>query len=176
MNLRIYYLTEYILFAIYFSMILKNNVVKKILLFSILPFAIFCVYSYIVSDKHKFAPNTPLTEFSVFIVVIAFYFFEKMRVVTVVPLYTTISFWLCVGLFIYFTGNFFYYLFLSSEQNKDSILQMTIVYATVSIIKDLLLSAAWIANERTESPNDELRIPKDVHLNDDLSFTLPNTP
>ena len=53
---------------------------------------------------------------------------------------------------------------------------MTIVYACVSISKDVILSLAWFGHERIETEDDELRIPTDVHLDDDLSFTLPPNP
>ena len=112
----------------------------------------------------------------IFIVALIFYFYEKMRIVTIYPLYQSISFWLCVGLFIYFTGNFFYLLFTSTSKDPSFIKQMKEVYSFINIVKDLILGLAWFAYEQKETIEDELSIPKDLHLDDDLSFTLPTNP
>lgn len=100
-----------------------------------------------------------------------FYFYEKMKIVTAYPLYQSISFWLCVGLFIYFTGNFFFLLFVRNSHDKAFTQQLQIICYVVDIIKDLILSLAWFAHEPTIEENSELRIPEDVHLDDDFSFT-----
>jgi len=89
------------------------------------------------------------------------------------PLYQSISFWLCVGFFIYFTGNFFYLLFLTSTSDKKLVTEMKIVYTIVTITKDIILCLAWFAQEHNETKEEELRIPEDLHLDEDLSFTLP---
>ncbi|MEJ7611683.1 MAG: hypothetical protein WKF88_10940 [Ferruginibacter sp.] len=99
-----------------------------------------------------------------------------MKTVSIIPLYNSISFWLCVGLFIYFTGNFFYLLFTAGIKNIEFINQMKIIYTVVTITKDIILSLAWLANESIETQEDELHIPDDLHLDDGLSFTLPPNP
>ena len=175
-NIRTYILTEYALLAIFFFYIFKNPIVKKLLLFSIIPFSIFCILNYIHSEKQTFNTNSPLVEFLLLIILLAYYFFEKMRVVTRIPLYKSIIFWICVGLFIYFTGNFFYLLFLTNANDKEFVTQMKIVYSVVTITKDIILSLAWFAKEQEQSPADALEIPKDINLDDDLSFTLPTNP
>ena len=175
-NIRTYILTEYALLCIFFFFIFKNRIIKNVVLFSIIPFSIFCILNYLKSAKDTFNTISPLVEFLLFIIILAYFFYEKMRVVTKIPLYQSITFWICVSLFIYFTGNFFYLLFLTNASDKDFVTQMKIVYSIVTITKDILLCVAWMANEQVESPADELLIPKDVNLDDDLSFTSPPNP
>lgn len=176
LNIRVYILTEYALLSLFFFFVFKNRFVKRLLLFSIIPFSVFCILNYMHSEKATFNNKPLLVEFLLFIIIIAYFFFEKMRVVTRTPLYQSITFWLCVGLFIYFTGNFFYLLFLTDATDKDFIKQMKIVYTVVTITKDILLAVAWFAQEKIETEADELQIPKDIDLDDDLSFTLPTNP
>ena len=175
-NIRIYVITEYILLSLFFFYTFKNKIAGILVIFSNIPFVIFCVLNYLKSDPTIFNNKTLLVEFSLFIVIIVYYFFEKMRVVTRIPLYQSISFWLCVGLFIYFTGNFFYLLFTATDPDPEFKAQMRIVYTAVTIFKDIILCLAWLANEQKATIEDELRIPKDLHLDDDLSFTLPTNP
>ncbi len=51
---------------------------------------------------------------------------------------------------------------------------MKIVYAIVSITKDLILSLAWLAHERPEIDADTIKFPNGLGLDDDLPFTKPN--
>ena len=157
----------------FFYYLYKNKIAKRILLFSIIPFFILWISSLLRTDKNTFDSFPVITEFLIFIVALIFYFYEKMRIVTIYPLYQSISFWLCVGLFIYFTGNFFYLLFTSTSKDPSFIKQMKEVYSIVNIVKDLILGLAWFAYEQKEKIEDELSLPKDLHLDDDLSFTLP---
>ena len=173
LDIRIYVLTEYILLSLFFFYTYKNKIAGKLVIFSIIPFVIFCVLNYLSSDPAKFNNKALLVEFSLFIIAIVFYFFEKMRIVTRIPLYQSITFWLCVGLFIYFTGNFFYLLFTATATDEKFKDEIRIIYCIVTIFKDVILCLAWLAYEQKETVEDELRIPKDLHLDDDLSFTLP---
>ena len=91
-----------------------------------------------------------------------------MSNVSIVPLYQSISFWLCVGLFIYFTGNFFYILLVSSANNPVLIKEMKTIYVIVSISKDIILAFAWFAHERVQNDSDILRIPDEMQLDDDF--------
>ncbi len=109
-----------------------------------------------------------------FILLLLYYFYEKMAVVSKIPLYNSITFWICVGLFIYFTGNFFFYVMSSSIKDLSLKNLMVGIYATVSITKDIILSLAWLAHERTETNSDILRIPDEMQLDDDFIVSKQN--
>ncbi len=47
---------------------------------------------------------------------------------------------------------------------------MRTVYAVVTITKDVILSLAWLAHERSETDADILKIPDGLGLDDDLPF------
>jgi hypothetical protein len=173
---RIYFAVEYAIFIFFFSLLLSNKIFKKIILLSIIPFWIYCIYNFFVSKPDTFNNYPALIEFSVFILVIIYYFYEKMRVVSSVPLLKSISFWLCVGLFIYFTGNLFFLLFVTSATDKELLKQMFLIYSLVTITKNIILSSAWFANESVSSDADIIQLPENMNLDDDFNFTKTNNP
>lgn len=174
--LRVYIAIEYAILVYFFSILFQNIILRKIVLLSIVPFWIYCIYNFFVSKPDTFNNYPALIQFSVFILVIIYYFYEKMRVVSSMPLYKSISFWLCVGLFIYFTGNLFFLLFATSATDKDIIKQMLLIYSAVTITKNIILGSAWFANESVSSDADIIQLPENMNLDDDFNFTKTNNP
>ena len=174
--LRLYIATEYLILIYFFAFLAKNNSYKKIIAFSIIPFWGYCIYNYITSDPQTFNNYPSLVEFSVFILLIIYYFYEKMNIVSSIPLFKSISFWLCVGLFIYFTGNLFFLLFITSTNDKYIITQMFLIYSFVTITKNIILASAWFANERVSTDDDIIQLPENMNLDDDFNFTNTTNP
>ncbi len=161
--IRVYTIVEYVLFAIFLNQLYKNKLAKKIVLYSIIPFVIFCILNY-MSNGSKFSSYPLLTEFLAFIVFIIYFFYEKMKTEVVNPLYQSITFWICVGLFLYFTGNFFYLLFIDSTTDKIVLQQLRTIYSIVTISKNILLSLAFLAHEQIESNEESFNIPNELNL------------
>lgn len=91
----------------------------------------------------------------------------------IVPIYQTINFWVCVGLFVYFTGSFFFLLLLSNVDKTDTHLknEMKIIYSIVTILKNIILSLALLVNEDKTDEFQEFQIPNELDLD---SFTPNN--
>ena len=88
-----------------------------------------------------------------------------MRYNVSVPIYQSINFWISVGLFVYFTGNFFFLLFLENPQKltQEFKAELIIIYSSVTIIKNVINGFAFMAsNEIPEK--DELNIPSEMNL------------
>ena len=119
-------------------------------------------------------PNdASVIEFLIFIVILIYFFFEKMKQNFIVPIYQTINFWVCVGLFVYFTGSFFFLLLLSNVDKTDTHLknEMKIIYSIVTILKNIILSLALLVNEDKTDEFQEFQIPNELDLD---SFTPNN--
>ena len=99
-----------------------------------------------------------------------------MKIVSIIPLFKSISFWLCVGLFIYFNGNLFFLLFITSISDKDVLNQMFFIYSCVTITKNLILASAWFANEKIQTDADIIKLPENMKLDDDFTFTNTTNP
>lgn len=84
-----------------------------------------------------------------------------------IPIYYTINFWLCVGLFVYFTGTFFYILLVINIKSEGQSFknQLLVVNSVITIIKNLILSLAFIQRpELAVKENDQLDFPPDLNL------------
>ena len=95
---------------------------------------------------------------------IIYFFYDRMKTVVSYPLYQTITFWIAVGLFLYFTGNFFFLLFKKTSSDPNLKKQMRIIYTLVTVAKNIILSSAFFANEITENQGEEFGIPSSLDL------------
>ena len=86
------------------------------------------------------------------------------------PLYQSSSFWICVGFFLYFTGTFFFFLFIKSSTDPEFIRQMNFIYGLVTVTKNILLGISMFVKENIEETNELLQIPTDLDL-DEFSLT-----
>ena len=151
--------------------IIKNNLVKNIIKYSIPAFILLALTWYFIVSPKIFSTYPSVIEFLLFMIFIIYFFYEKMKTVVMYPLYQSISFWICVALFIYFTGNFFFFLFVNTIKNVSFITQLIIIYGIVTIAKNIILCFALLANEPVEQNEQSLQIPTDINLDD---FTLTN--
>ena len=137
-----------------------------------MPFTIYSIYNLLNAAKtNTFNNNALIIEFLIFIIFIIYFFYEKMKTVVLYPLYQTITFWICVGFFLYFTGNFFFFLFIKSTSDQHIKMQMKFIYNIVTISKNIFLGFAFFANEVVESKDDNLEIPDNLDLD---SFSNKN--
>ena len=170
--LKIYAVLEYSTFALFFSFLLQKIIFRNVLRLSIIPFILLSVYDLFI-NKFRFNSLTLQLEFLVFIIVLIFFFFEKMNTIINFPIYQSVSFWICVGMLIYFSGNFFIFLLSTYSKEKSFLQQVSIIYSIVTIIKNILFSSSLFANEQPENSNDNhFQFPEELNLD---SFNLKNT-
>jgi hypothetical protein len=95
-----------------------------------------------------------------------------MQTVVLYPLYQIPSFWIAVGLFIYFTGNFFVIAFGYSNSDHAYIVQLRIVYGIITFTKNIILALALFGSEPDNADNnpDTLDLPSNLNL-DEFSLT-----
>jgi len=148
---RLYNFIEYGLLSFFFYLHIKKRIIKNILLFSIIPFLIFCINNLIVSDKPEL-PFLPLAvEYVVLLIFITYFFFEVMKDTKSEPIYHKAVFWISSAFILNFSGNFF--LFLYSKNSYDyEIFQRhyTIIYGTITILKNILLCVSIYIKEESE--------------------------
>src|SRR5439155_14524904 len=135
LSVRTFIITEVILIGIFYFENLKNNNVKKVLKLFIGLFVIYSFYDYFSSDKMKFNFLPLVIECIFFLTVIIYYFFELMQYSIANPIYTLASFWISVAFLIYFSGNFFLFLFQKTmSADPGFVVQSAIIYSTVTIL------------------------------------------
>ena len=169
---RLFTICEYFAIASVIYYLIKNELFKKTILYSFIPFIIYAISDYALSHKIQYNNYLNLISALLIIIFIIYFFYEKMKTVVLYPLYQLASFWICVGFFLYFTGNFFFLLFIKSSIDKEFKILMNTIYGIVTITKNILLCISLFATENIELAEDELHMPSDLNL-DDFS---PNQP
>ena len=169
--IRLFNICEFTTIAIFIYHILKVDIARKIVLYTIPPFIIYAIVDYLLTEKNQFNNHSNVVSALLIILFIIYYFFEKMKTVVMYPLYQSISFWICVGLFLNFTGIFFFILFINSSTDKEFKILMNSIVGIVTLTKNILLCLSLFATENTEQEDDELHIPNDMDLGE---FSLTN--
>ena len=98
-------------------------------------------------------PFVPATvEHILLLFFIIYYFFEVMQNIVIEPIYQRAIFWISVAFIINSSGNFFLFLYAKSTYNDEIFRkQYTIIYTTVTVIKNLLLCISILIKEKKEN-------------------------
>lgn len=172
---RFYNILEYSLLAYLFYLYIKNKVVRKILLFSILPFSFFAFYDYFTASKPAL-PFLPLIfEYLILLIFIIYFFFEVIQETVIEPIYHKSIFWISVAFILNFSGNFF--LLLSSVNSFDNEVfrdTFTIIYSSVTILKNILLCIAVYTKENKNENDPFNNIAIDPELDNYFPFKNQN--
>ena len=143
---------DYSLLVYFFSLYIRNKLVKSLILFSIAIYFVFCLISYLTAQ----VPEMPFVPFTVghilLLIILIYYFFEVMQESVIEPIYQKAIFWICVAFIINSAGNFFLFLYSKNSYNDEAFKnQYTIIYTTVTVLKNLLLCIAISMKEKKEN-------------------------
>lgn len=151
---RVHTIFEFSLLAYIFSLIIKNNILKKVSLFASVPFFILCLSDYISTSTPSIAYVPLLIECLFFIILILCFFFEKIKQEANEPLFNTFIFWFAVAFLINFSGNFLLFVYSeTSDKEPDFKINYAIIYSTVTVIKNVLLCIAATMKENINGKN-----------------------
>ena len=162
---RIFLITEFAFLSCYYSnfLILKHK--KIIFTIFTISFFLYSLYDFVVSTPGEFNFSLLVTECLFFLMVIVYYFYEKIKFNITSPVFDSPDFWISVAFLIYFSGNFFLFLFSETMfKNPDFKIQYTAIYGTVTIIKNILLCAALFFNSKIVDQNDKANKTIDIDL------------
>jgi hypothetical protein len=167
---RLYNVLEYSLLAYLFYLYIKKKIVRKILLFSIIPFTAFAFYDFFTASKPAL-PFLPLIfEYLFLLIFIIYFFFEVLQETVIEPIYHKSIFWISVAFILNFSGNFF--LLLTSVNSFDNEVfrnTFTIIYSSVTILKNVLLCiSVYIKEDKNE--NDSFT---DISIDPEFDDYLP---
>jgi hypothetical protein len=157
------------LLALFFSLQITRKYIRQIIQYSILPFILFCFYDYAYTDKPIYAFLPLAIECLALLLVLIFLFYEKLQNSLEIPIYQTSLFWVIVAFILYFSGNFFLFLYSRNYYNdKNFVFQYDLIYDFVTITKNLLICIGISIKDK--EPINNSRLP-----NIDLIYTnFPN--
>ncbi len=161
--------------AYFFAFNIKVLSIKRLLLFSIIPFGLFSIFDFVTSKGNGFTFYPQVLECIVFIFGIVFIFYEKMETDLTTPIYQSYFFWVAIAFLIFFAGNFFLFLFSKFSEvmeNSDVLrFQYQIILGTFTIVKNILLC---IAIYLTKFNKGNLKSSDETIKKIDLGFFAPN--
>jgi len=141
--LSVYTVLEYSTFAFVLYSITESRRFRKIILFASIPFYIFTVAYYLLSDHSNAFDSLPASIEAIFIVAFSIlYLFDQLNKPQVFFIYQEPAFWFVVGFVIYFSGTLF--LFIQAS-NLDRTIRDNFWIITLfsNIAKNILFAIAF---------------------------------
>ncbi len=166
---RIYNVLEYCLLTWLFYLYISSKAIKKIIVASAVLFVLFCFFDYLKAPRPTL-PFAPLIiEYLTLLIFIVYYFFEVLQENVIEPIYTKSIFWISVGFILNFSGNFFLFLYSNNSFNNEEFQrQYTIIYSSVTLLKNLMLCISVTINEPLN-----VKAIDDSFINESLDTNLP---
>ena len=153
-------LVEYVLFSISIYIILKRPHFKRIILFALPVFVIICVYQFYLDLNKSAIDSISITIEYIFLIAFCLiYFFEELNEPDTTFIYSSYKFWIVLGILIYSTGTFFFFMqsnVFSAEQYEKWLL----INYVFNVIKNLFFSIAVVI-KKDRSTDNHFRPPYD---------------
>lgn len=155
---RTYVILEFTLLTYLFQLYIKNNIIRKVILYSPIGFILFCIFEF-STEKSPGIPFLPISVAHITLLcLIIYYLFEVMQETVLEPVYQKAIFWISVAFIINSAGNFFLFLYSKNSFNDDPNFkrQYTIIYTTVTVIKNFLLCISILIKESPKFKSNEV--------------------
>lgn len=147
---RVFVALEFSFISILFYYNIQAPYFRKLILILIIPFLVYSVYDFIISERTFFNYYIVVVECLLFLLYIIYFFFEKIKIDTIIPIYQTSIFWIAIAFFIYSSGNFFLFLYKNTSKNDENFQhQYTIIYSSFTILKNILICIGLSIKDRS---------------------------
>lgn len=173
--LRVLIILEFVLLSVYYKTLLKSSIIKSILQISAPLYAVFSFLDFFMGKKNEFDFLPLVIECLFFTIIILYFFYELMQDNVYTPIYLLPAFWVSLGFLIYFSGNFFLFLYTKSYGSEIKY-QFTIIYSFVTILKDIVLCCAVIAYKQFSVRQSKAGIKTDIDLGNISPFINQRNP
>jgi hypothetical protein len=132
---------EYLSFAYFLFLQIKNNTFKKYMSYLSVLFCIFIVI-YSLTVKFKSIDSVPIGIETILIIIFAFYtLYEEMNDTTTLFIYNKPTFWIVLGIVLYLAGSFFIYIF-ASYLKREEVKKYWPITNVLSILKHVFFCIA----------------------------------
>lgn len=156
--LSVFTIVEYLLFAFVIYLNLKTLVFKRIIIIVSPLFLLLCIYLLLNPGNKADIDSVSITvEYILIIAFSLFFFFEELNEPNTTFIYASYTFWLIVGILIYSTGTFFFFM-QSSDLTNEQWQKWAVINYVFTIIKNAFFSVAMIINKSGPPPEGNSRI------------------
>lgn len=146
LGFRIFTIGEGVLLMYYLRRVLRSVKAKKLLFLLTIFFVLFALFDLITNiDADTFDSLPTVFECLIIIGFSTFYLYEQLGTPESLFLYSTPTFWIIVGLMLFFSGNFFVFIYAQSNSESPEF-QTTfgLINTILSFIENILFLIAFI--------------------------------
>lgn len=146
-----YTIIEFLFFSFYLYKSLHTRIFRISIQFSIALFiliAFFNIYNTLKLNGKEVIDSIPIATSSIILIIFSIlYLFEEIQNPKVNFIYNKSSFWIIIGIMIYFSGTFFLFLQYSDLSNTDQD-NFWIINLICIILKNIFFSIAFTLSEK----------------------------
>lgn len=135
-------LIETILLYYFFYLTIKNTVARKTIFFFSILYLILWIFSFYQFRDTKYFSSCTTFENMTVLALIIYYYYEQIIIINSAFIYAESTFWIVTAFFIYISGTFFLYLFISSFNLIEQRKYYDLLNSIFTIIRTLLISVA----------------------------------
>ena len=168
---------EFAILTYLFSLYFTKPFAKKLFIYCIVPFCILCIFDYLKAAQPSLAYLPLVFESIFFIILIIYFFYDKIKYHPNEPLFNKFLFWVAAAFFINYSGNFLLFLYSKTVANNENFKSnYNIIYGLVTIIKNILLCiGATIKEPIKNNTNSYDGLIPESNFNDIVNTRNPNT-
>jgi hypothetical protein len=151
-GIRLFTILEYSFCTAFFYKIIGSNKIKNIITIVSPIFFVYSFSDYYFSEKTSF--DSIPTGLSALLILFysSSFLYDKINNPKTSLLYNTQSFWVTVGMMIYFSGTFFLFIFSQDEfENPEFRLIFDFLLLTFSILRNLFFAIAFLLPPEKEN-------------------------
>lgn len=163
LSYRLYTIVEGLFFSLFLFHAIRNKIAKNWLLGLILAFIIYSFVDMNASAAASFDSIPTVVESIIFLSFSIFFLYEEIGSPNTLFLYTTPNFWIAVSFILFFSGNFFLFIYAQNNSGDPAFAHtFKIITAISSIIKNILFLIAFIIakNESKTIKSSQLAKPR----------------
>lgn len=153
----IFTIIEFLLLSYYLYNCLTNRKFKKSLIFLGIVFSVTALINlFLLLSAHSnsiLIDTIPISTSALLLIVFSIlYLFEEIQTPKIEFIYANAKFWVVIGIMIYFSGTFFFFLQFS-ELSKDDQSNLWIINLICIIIKNIFFAISFLLSEQNQTEN-----------------------
>lgn len=170
--LKVNLIVEFICLFIFICIEIQNRFRFYLLIFLFVVFFSIFTFEQVNYSMNEFKNGSTLFEFFALIVLTIYYFYERLSRFDIEKSIVNKTFIIIIGLFLYFTGNFFFMLLVEISKSSTSEIKsnLTVIYCSITIIKNIIIAIGLSLPEKPENPDNFIPFAGELETN-----TIQNT-
>lgn len=142
---RIFTIIEGALLSYFLLNVISSSIARLILKICTVLFIVYSIVDLIITSSDSFDSIPTVLECLILISFSVFYFYEQLNKPDSLFLYNTPTFWIVAGIILFFSGNFFVFIYAQSNSKSPEFKHtFDLINAILSFIENILFLIAFL--------------------------------